>query len=78
MPAKGYIVHHVADGTGRDTYINFSSGGQMKTFEPIKYPSLGTFYPMRAQRPRATPNPVMVAKHIHYHPDGQGRDRYIE
>jgi len=27
---------------------------------------------------KAQPNPIMHAKPVHYHPDGAGRDRYIE
>jgi hypothetical protein len=72
------MVHYHGDGTGRDTYINRSSGGTFLQYNPVKWAEKGSFYPMKAQRPKATPNPVMEAKHIHYKPDGTGRDRYID
>ena len=78
MPTRGYIIHHVSDGTGRDTYINNFSGGLMKPYEPVQYFKPGSFYPQKPVRARAPPNPVMVAKSVHYLPDGSGRDRYVE
>lgn len=71
-------MHYHANGSGRDTYINRSSGGFYKPYAPLEHPKNGPFYPQRALRPRPVPNPVMEAKPLHYAPDGSGRDRYIE
>ena len=71
-------MHHVSNGTGRDSYINFSSGGMFAQYEPRQQPKPRSFYPMKVYRPKTIPNPVMEAKPIHYAPDGSGRDRYIE
>lgn len=37
-----YKVHYHCDGTGRDTYINVTSGGQFKARNPLQV-SVGSF-----------------------------------
>lgn len=68
--------HYRTNGTGRDTYIFNDNGGFNATYEPVKYPGIGTFSPngKHSYRERA---PVMHAKNLYYRSDGTGRDSYI-
>ena len=67
-------VHYMPDGTGRDNYISWSSGGQFKQYAPRKQLSPGRFIPQHRYSSR---NTNLSPLPVHYHADGSGRDAYI-
>jgi len=66
------------DGTGRDTYIGMSNGGNTLPFEarrqarggPMAQTGGNFFFNYPKQRSAAI-------KNVHYHSDGTGRDSYV-
>jgi len=68
-------VHYHANGTGRDTYINVSSGGFYKPYKPVPAPPVGSFNTRRVANP--APSPVLHPMAVHYYSDGSGRDSYV-
>ena len=67
---KPKYTNYSANGTGRDTYINFNNGGYF-------YPSLKNPGNKRGLiRPKTACNSISM-KSLHYHSDGTGRDGYV-
>ena len=77
MFPQGYKVHYTSDGSGRDTYVQWSAGGLFKEFSPREQPKNGHFVTMKRLRPPAQPASVISPTAIHYHNDGSGRDTYV-
>mmetsp|Transcript_15533 Transcript_15533/g.1396 ORF Transcript_15533/g.1396 Transcript_15533/m.1396 type:complete len:117 (+) Transcript_15533:109-459(+) len=68
-------IHYHSNGSGRDQYITTTCGGLFRN-KPEKCSGfeIGTFGKKEAYKPI---NNYLPAKHLHYHSDGTGRDKYI-
>jgi hypothetical protein len=65
---------YISDGSGRDSYITFESGGFIKTIpkSPV-FERKSTSFP----RKFSPPFPKIDPRSVYYHSDGSGRDFYI-
>ena len=71
---KAFIYN--TDGTGRDTYIGFNSGGNTMGNFPTAAAKGGAFRSIEARQYRIA-GVGDSAKKLHYQVDGTGRDSYI-
>ena len=81
LATAGRAKIYNTDGTGRDTYVGFNSGGFVTSYQPAAAQTSGTFgktmskiSPQHIARGGGQGSP---GKTIHYHVNGTGRDSYI-
>ena len=64
------------DGSGRDTYVSFSNGGNTHEFSAnARHVSYGTM--KRSSSNFSPPTGLIPPKTLHYDQNGTGRDTYI-
>ena len=68
-------LYYTSDGTGRDSYIGFNSGGLCANVEGT---SAGGRREMFFGDMKRNYQNHFNPKIIHYHSDGSGRDKYIK
>ena len=77
MSPKGYKAHYISDGSGRDTYVNWGSGGFFKQYSPREQFHPGSFVTVNKNKSLHLNSPVLSPLPVHYHNNGSGRDSYI-
>ena len=75
--AFGGVQYYNQNGSGRDTYIGFNSGGNTAGKFATANCSVGSFSPSKAVVRVGPKNAMSPTRTLHYHTDGTGRDTYI-